>query len=403
METYAKILIYAIPGFIILLIIEYSISMLKDARIYRSFDTISSLSSGITNVIKDVLGLSIIIISYTWFYNKFHILELSSTWTTYIIAFIGLDFAGYWSHRFEHTVNVFWNRHIIHHSSEEFNLACALRQNISAIFALFTFLLLPCAILGVEPKVLHLIGPIHLFAQFWYHTRLIDKMGVLEYVLVTPSHHRVHHAINDIYIDKNYSQIFIVWDKLFGTFQEEVKAEPPVYGVKKAVSTWNPIWINFGHVTQLIKDAYRTSAWEDKLKIWFMPTGWRPDDVRIKYPIQTISYQRQIKYDVPANRIFHIWHWLHFVTTLAAMLYMFSIITKYPFPSILLFGLILLVSVYANTASMDDEKKHAIVAEFFRLLCVGIIFYQSNDFFGIGAQWSLLFCAVSITFTIIKR
>ncbi len=232
MQEYAHVLVFAIPSFLVLIFIEWLLSFRAKLVVFNSFDTISSLSSGITNAIKDVLGLSIVIISYNFLFDNFSFFEIQSTWLLYIICFIGLDFAGYWSHRLEHVVNIFWNRHIIHHSSEEYNLACALRQTISTIFTIFTIFLLPCAILGIPPKIIAIVGPIHLFAQFWYHTRLIDRMGFLEYIIVTPSHHRVHHAINEIYIDKNFSQIFIFWDKMFGTFQEELKNEIPVFGVK---------------------------------------------------------------------------------------------------------------------------------------------------------------------------
>src|SRR5690606_33490528 len=186
----------------------------------------------------------------------------------YVIAFIGIDFAGYWTHRFSHEINLFWNRHIIHHSSEEFNLSCALRQSVSEIFALFTILYLPLALLGVPKEIIGVVAPLHLFAQFWYHTRLIGKMGWLENIIVTPSHHRVHHAMNAEYLDKNYGQIFIFWDKLFGTFQPELENVQPVYGVKRPVKTWNPILINFQHLWLLIKDAWRAQNWADKFKIW---------------------------------------------------------------------------------------------------------------------------------------
>ena len=215
MQTYAEVLTIAIPFFIVLLAIEYGVSKWKNVEVIRSFDTISSLSSGLTNTIKDVLGLAIVIISYSWMVEHMAIIEVKSSFALYFLTFVGLDFAGYWSHRFEHEINVFWNRHIIHHSSEEFNLACALRQNVSAIVSVFFFLLIPLAIIGIPAEVIAVVAPIHLFAQFWYHTRLINKMGFLEYIIVTPSHHRVHHAINDIYLDKNFGQIFIFWDKMF--------------------------------------------------------------------------------------------------------------------------------------------------------------------------------------------
>ena len=144
-----------------------------------------------------------------------------------------------------HRVNILWNRHFIHHSSEDFNLSCALRQSISNTIKFSAIFMIPGALLGVPASIFAVLGPIHLFMQLWYHTQLIGNLGLLEYVFVTPSHHRVHHAINDEYIDKNYGQILIVWDKIFGTFQAELKSVPPVYGTLNQANTWNPILINY--------------------------------------------------------------------------------------------------------------------------------------------------------------
>ena len=149
--------------------------------------------------------------------------------------------------------------------------------------------MIPGALLGVPASIFAVLGPIHLFMQLWYHTQLIGNLGLLEYVFVTPSHHRVHHAINDEYIDKNYGQILIVWDKIFGTFQAELKSVPPVYGTLSQANTWNPILINYKYFLQLLKDAWRTKNLIDKIKIWFMPTGWRPADVSKDYPIKKLS------------------------------------------------------------------------------------------------------------------
>jgi alkylglycerol monooxygenase len=403
MHEYAQVLKYAIPGFIVLMIIEYLISLLMKNEVFRSFDTISSISSGITNALKDILELSVVVIGYSWFYNHFHFYKMESNIWAYVLAFVGLDFAGYWSHRFEHTINVFWNRHIIHHSSEEFNLACALRQNISAILVIFTFLLIPCALLGVEPKVIQIIAPLHLFAQFWYHTRLINKMGFLEYVIVTPSHHRVHHAINDIYIDKNYSQIFIFWDKLFGTFQPELAEEPPVYGVKKAASTWNPVWINFSHISQIISDAIRTSSIQDKLRIWFMPTGWRPQDVALNYPINLVPYREQVKYDTDGSKFFHLWSWIHLAITLGGLIYLCNVIAQFDFVYILYFSLFLFLSIYANTALMDRERNHAVIAELLRMAVVFGICYHLGSFMGLSSLITAIFCSVSFCCSLLLK
>jgi alkylglycerol monooxygenase len=257
MESYAQILLIAAPIFLILVLSEKLYGYLRFRHAFRSMDTISSLSSGYTNVLKDVLGLSITILSYEWFYNKVAIFEIKSTFWVYTAAFIALDFAGYWIHRLSHSINFFWNRHVIHHSSEEFDLACALRQSISVFVNIFSFFLIPAAILGVKPEVIAVVAPLHLFAQFWYHTIYINKMGFLEKIIVTPSHHRVHHAINPEYLDKNHGQIFIFWDKLFGTYQEELEEVPPVFGVTRPMRTWNPMKINFKHLALLIHDAWR--------------------------------------------------------------------------------------------------------------------------------------------------
>ena len=268
MDTYASILLWAIPIFMIMMAVEILYGHYKKYQTYTFMDTISSLSSGMTNILKDSLGLVLVIISYPYIMEKISIMEIEASYLLYVVAFVCIDFASYWNHRLNHSVNIFWNRHVIHHSSEEFNMACALRQSISAWIGFGALFLIPAAILGIPQKVIAILAPLHLFAQFWYHTRHIGKLGWLEYIIVTPSQHRVHHAINPIYIDKNLSAIFCIWDRMFGTFQEELESEPPVYGVLKPVSTWNPIFINFQHAYHLFLDAYHTKRLKDKFRLW---------------------------------------------------------------------------------------------------------------------------------------
>ncbi|MEY3376063.1 MAG: hypothetical protein RL463_368, partial [Bacteroidota bacterium] len=173
METYGKILLIAMPIFLMLVLFEKWYGWKTGKDTVRIMDMISSLSSGVTNVTKDVLGLSVAIISYGWMYENLALIHIQENIWVYIIAFLALDFSGYCIHRIQHTTNVFWNAHIIHHSSEEFNLACALRQSISVFFRIFTFFLLPAALLGVPGNVIAIVAPLHLFIQFWYHTQLI--------------------------------------------------------------------------------------------------------------------------------------------------------------------------------------------------------------------------------------
>ena len=398
METYGKILLIAMPAFLFLVLFEKWYGWYKGRDTVRNMDMVSSLSSGITNVTKDVLGLTLTILGYTWLVNHIAIFHIKATWLIYIVAFVVLDFAGYWVHRWSHHINIFWNLHIIHHSSEEFNLACALRQSISNFVNIFTFLLIPAALVGVPAEVIAILAPLHLFAQFWYHTRHINKMGFLEKILVTPSHHRVHHAINKEYLDKNLSQIFIVWDKLFGTFQEELKDVPPVYGITRPVQTWNPVKINFQHLWLMIKDAWRTNNWKDKFTLWFKHTGYRPADVAEKYPVYKIEdvYHFE-KYAPKASKSLQVWSWIQMLMVLLFISYFFAniaVIHKMNDTYIYIYGGFIFLSVYAYTDLMD-RNPFALFWETIKNTLAVVLIYQQEDWFGAsnmigGVQYGLI-------------
>ena len=381
METYGKILIIAMPLFLLLVLFEKWYGWRKGNDTVRTMDMISSLSSGVTNSTKDVLGLSIAIISYSWMVENLTIYQVQSSWLLYVIAFLALDFAGYWVHRLAHTVNFFWNNHIVHHSSEEFNLACALRQSISVYFRIYAFLLIPAALFGVPQQVIAVVAPLHLFAQFWYHTQHINKMGWLEYIIVTPAHHRVHHAINPEYLDKNYGQIFIFWDRMFGTFQEESPAIPAVYGVTRPVRTWNPIKINFMHLWLLMQDAWHTKSWKDKLRVWLMPLGWRPADVAEKYPVYKIEdvYHFE-KYDTPAPKGMIIYLWIQLFCLLLIVSYLFGNVASIGLTNMMYYGLFIFAQVYALTEFMDRNPRALIYEVVKNMICVGGILYYGGWF-----------------------
>ena len=388
MEMYGKILLIAMPAFLALVLFEKWYGWKMNRETVRTMDMIASLSSGVTNVVKDVLGLSFIIISYPWMASRLALIHIESTWLVYLLAFIALDFAGYWTHRVQHVVNFFWNGHIIHHSSEDFNLACALRQSISNVARLFVVFLLPAAILGVPGNVIAIVAPLHLFAQFWYHTQHIGRMGFLEKIIVTPSHHRVHHAINPEYLDKNYGQIFIFWDKWFGSYQEELENVPPVYGITRPVSTWNPVKINFQHLWLMIKDAWHTRNWKDKFTLWFRPTGYRPADVAEKYPVNKIEnvydFQKYEPYSSPEKRV---WAGIQLGMILLLTSYLFATIASMNEmnPSyIFLYGAFLVLTVYSLTDLMDGNRS-AIVAELLRFCMAAWILYSQGDWFGASA------------------
>ena len=394
METYGQILMIASPAFLLLVLGEKLYGWLYKKEQFRNMDMLSSLSSGYTNSIKDVLGISISIITYKWMVDHWAIFEIKSTPLVALIAFIVLDLAGYWGHRLNHQINFLWNQHLIHHSSEEFNLACALRQSISSLINFFTIFLLPAAILGVPAQIIAIIAPIHLFAQFWYHTVHIGRMGFLETFLVTPSHHRVHHAINPEYIDKNHGQIFIIWDKLFGTFQEELPNVPPVFGITVPVSTWNPIKINFQHIWLLMKDAWRTKNVGDKFRIWFKPTGWRPADMIEQYPIHnkiTDPYNFE-KYNPLTTNALIIWTWIQFLSTFGLLLFFYGNIAKIGVSNMFVYGAFLMLSIYAYSELMD-RNPNAIWWELIKNIFGFALIFQMGNWFGSNHNITLLVVA----------
>jgi hypothetical protein len=188
------------------------------------------------------------------------------------------DFIFYWFHRTGHRINIFWAAHMPHHSSEEMNLSVGVRASFTQRIFQFLFFDWVLVLVGFSPEQVYAVAAIHLLLAYWHHTRLIKRMGWFEKLFVAPSHHRVHHGVNPQYIDKNYSEFLIIWDKLFGTYEEEV--EEVCYGITHPPRTWDPLYINFQYWRQLVGDAWRTEKGWDKLRIWFMPTGWRPPDLR---------------------------------------------------------------------------------------------------------------------------
>ncbi len=365
MGSFADALNYGIPFFSILICIEFIYGYVVKNQTLRWMDTVASLSSGITNITKSILGIVIMLIGYDFLLRYLGPSQpLQATWWTYVVVFIVKDFAGYWVHRWEHEINVLWNRHLIHHSSEEFNLACALRQSVSEIFSFIAIFYLPLALVGIPTEVFALIAPIHLFAQFWYHTQHIGTLGILEKIIVTPSHHRVHHAINPIYLDKNYSQIFIVWDKLFGTYQDELAEETPVYGIKRPSHTWNPFLINFQHHALLLFDMIHTKRFIDKVRLWFMPTGWRPEDVAKRFPVAIIDNpENQKKYNPKSSLALKAWAAIQMTIGVISAMFLFNHLVAIHEagtnlgPAImqptLLYGFFIFLSIFSYTSLMD--------------------------------------------------
>jgi alkylglycerol monooxygenase len=299
-----------VPVFFLLIGIEILLEKSRGTNFYRINDSVNSLTAGVlsrmTGIVKQLLPLTIYVVAY----EQLALFQIQMSWWVWLIAFVLYDFCYYWNHRLGHEMNILWAAHVVHHSSEEYNLTTALRQSGSSFFSWIFYL--PMAILGFEPIVLITVGSLNLIYQFWVHTRHIPKLGWYESVFVTPSNHRVHHAQNQIYIDRNYGGVFIIWDRLFGSFQEELNSEQPIYGIRKALKSWNPIWANVHVYSQLFKDCWHAKRWQDKILIWFKRTGWRPNDVEQNYPLGRVDLTRFRKFDIPLSLINKVYSLLQY-------------------------------------------------------------------------------------------
>lgn len=280
-----KIIVYAFPLFGLMILLEYAWGLAKNKNTYRINDAISNLSQGVLSQITLVFTGIFQIGIYTLTYNSLGIQYGKAFWGTgygWLTAIILVDFFGYWHHRLSHETGLLWAAHAVHHQSQEFNFSTALRQE-SAYPILGWVFYLPMALLGVPPKIFALTALVVLLYQIWIHTEHIGKLGWFDRVFSSPSNHRVHHAVNDNYIDKNYGNMLVIWDRIFGTFTDETE-EKCIYGTRPPLNSWDPIYANLVVYLNLYKDATHASSWKDKLKIWFMPPGWRPADVIARYP-----------------------------------------------------------------------------------------------------------------------
>ncbi|PMY47184.1 MULTISPECIES: sterol desaturase family protein [Pseudomonas] len=294
-------ILYAVPFFFVLIALELLVDRWRGVNNYRVADAINSLSTGALSTTSGLLTKGVGLVTYAFALEHLGLFTLSveSAWV-WVFAFVLYDFCYYWLHRMGHERNILWAAHSVHHQSEDYNLSTALRQT-STGFLLSWIFYLPMAVLGVPLLVFVSVGALNLLYQFWVHTRHIPKLGWFEWFFVSPSNHRAHHAQNALYMDRNYGGVFIIWDRLFGTFQEEDDNEPVVFGVTTPLASWNPVWANLQFYAQLLDDARRTERLWDKLRIWFMRTGWRPADVAAKYPLRKPDLSQFRKFEVPLD------------------------------------------------------------------------------------------------------
>jgi alkylglycerol monooxygenase len=330
----------SIPLFFLLIAAELLWSRATGKRVLRLNDSLSDLSCGILSQLAGVFTKLFTVGIFIWVGERWtlqHWLPAIPAWperapfaaaagipyfsvdaaalASWLAVFVLVDFCYYWSHRYAHEVNILWAGHVVHHSSEEYNLPVALRQ--SALHGLMSWVFyVPLAVIGVPWRMFVACNALNLIYQFWIHTRAVGRLSPLgELVLNTPSHHRVHHGVNPKYQDKNYAGVFIVFDRWFGTFQ--VEEDEPVYGITKPLRSWNPLWANVHVFVQIAQDAWRASRWRDKLRLVFGRPGWRPPELGAIERPHEVSRETFVKYDPPVPAPLAWYAFAQFVVALA--------------------------------------------------------------------------------------
>ena len=300
--TGAQIIVLATPVFLLLIALEFAVGLARGRNTYRLADSLNSIGLGVMSQVSGVFGKLLRIGVYTLAYDQLALQHLpaNSPWV-WLGALLAYDFCYYWYHRAGHRVAVLWAAHAVHHQSEDYNLGTALRQTSSG-FLLGWLFYLPMAIVGVPPLVFGVVALVDLLYQFWVHTQQVGRLGWFDRWFCSPSNHRVHHAVNDRYVDRNYGGILVIWDRLFGSFQDEDPAEPCVYGTRSPLRNWNPLWANLQVYRDLALDSWRAQAWPDKLRVWLAPPGWRPADVAARWPKPAFDIRAVQRFDPPITR-----------------------------------------------------------------------------------------------------
>ncbi|MCB2018513.1 MAG: sterol desaturase family protein [Hydrogenophaga sp.] len=298
-----QIIVLATPVFLLLIAIEFAVGLRRGRNTYALADTFNSIGLGMLSRVAEVFGVALKLGIYVWVQAHAALWSADGFWTSpagWLIALVFYDFLYYWNHRIGHEVGVFWAAHVVHHQSQHYNLSTALRQPASYLLLGWVFYL-PMAVARVPPLVFAVVGLVDLLYQFWIHTEQIGSLGRFDRWFASPSNHRVHHAVNDRYLDKNYGGILMLWDHLFGTFVPEDPKDPCVYGTRKPLESWDPVWANVEIYAGLARDSARSGRWRDRWRTWLKPPGWRAADVAARWPAPTFDIAQTRHFDPPAS------------------------------------------------------------------------------------------------------
>ena len=363
----SSIITFAVPVFLLLIVIEYCYGKYKGKNTYRLNDTFTSLSLGMISRYPTMLnlGMQSLIFVYISKYLNVGLLSAKNP-LTWVIAFLLYDLSYYWMHRMHHEIKILWATHSVHHHGEDYNLATALRQTSTGWLWKWIFYL-PMIILGIPGEVFITVAGINLVYQFWVHTEHIGHLGFLEKIFITPMNHGIHHAKNKEYIDANYGGVFIIWDRMFGTYTARMPDVEPVYGTVSALQSWNPIWANFQIFTTMVKDTIKTKKYSDKVKVWFSKTYWRPEDcIETKDPKEFyVKFNPVITNDI---KVFSFLQLLFTSIVSGSVLFFFA---EYNYNEIIVFGLA--ITLLSSMTGLLLEGKRYMYFVIFNVSIAGIL------------------------------
>ncbi len=343
-------------------------------------EAVANFGTALGNQTMNVLVAAGVYVVYGYLWENYRLIDnLEMNAFNFLLLLLGIDFIFYWVHRWGHHINIMWAAHSPHHSAEEMNFFVALRASVTQrLFSFFFFW--PLTIVGFNPVDIYAMTGLHLFISFLHHTELIPKLWRwIEYIFTTPSHHRVHHGINFVYLDKNFGEFLIVWDRLFGTYAEE--EEKVVYGMYNPPKSWNPISINFHYYQLLWKDAMAAPHWVDKFKIWFMPLGWRPRGLPPKAPLMEVTSENQVRLQTKMFWGAKPYLLVHVVAGIMLMMFIIDPKSTWTTPERWI-GSILLWHMIINWAGIMESKPWLFFSEVFRLvITTSFLIYFSNASF----------------------
>ena len=377
---------YAIPVFLLMIVLELGYGLLKGNNTYRVNDSINSLSMGLLSTVTKFVFLNIGALVFAQISREYAIWSFDiNSLGHWLLAILLYDFLYYWFHRISHERQFFWGSHVVHHQSEDYNLSTALRQT-STSFATTWVFYIPCFFLGMPISMFVSIASAHLIYQFWVHTQHIPKLGIFEWFMVSPSNHRVHHAQNADYIDKNYGGLLIIWDRLFGTFKAEEEKQQAIYGIRVPLRSWNPIWANLHIFAAMLRDIWHTQRWSDKFRVLWSKTGWHPEDMVERFPEKKSDLQQFEKYNPQHSSWVNGAIILQYL--LLAALHFWSAGQSTLLSSALMWAVVLAqVAILLVIGALLDGKAYAGSLEYARLLALSAILWISYSAELISSDW----------------